>query len=140
MDGSFSEYKRYCEELAAQWNRFQGQRRKARQQSYDECFFCGVEMRDPRSQLRLPKSTRDHLFPKSMGGYTTVGSCLICNGRKGNLTLDQYRLKTFNDDTQLFHGENAMKHLLFAFEGFNRVERKRLEARQFLYEENKLCS
>lgn len=35
--------------------------------------------------------TIDHIHPRSLGGQTTIWACMDCNGRKGNMTLPEWR-------------------------------------------------
>lgn len=37
--------------------------------------------------------TKDHVVPKSKGGTWTVDACLICNGAKADMSLEQFRQK-----------------------------------------------
>lgn len=49
------------------------------------CFWCGRPLRQP---------TRDHVIPKSRGGYglrgNTVAACYRCNGAKSNRTPEEF--------------------------------------------------
>lgn len=46
-----------------------------------KCFYCGIEGF---------KMTKDHFFPKSMGGRLMVYSCHNCNGIKSSKTPIQW--------------------------------------------------
>jgi len=52
------------------------------------CFYCGELI--PKNKI-----TKDHLLPQSRGGGAhgnLVKACKPCNGGKGSLTLEEYRL------------------------------------------------
>lgn len=54
----------------------------------NKCYYCGQEI--------LPaKMTLDHVYPRSLGGPTIpqnlVPACRKCNGRKENMTPEQFR-------------------------------------------------
>lgn len=53
------------------------------------CFYCGVRLRKSGSAMK----TKDHVVPKSKGGTWTVDACLICNGAKADMSLEQFRQK-----------------------------------------------
>jgi 5-methylcytosine-specific restriction endonuclease McrA len=59
------------------------------------CFYCGNALGGV-SNARQRKRTRDHLQPIARGGSSTTANlvwcCVDCNGEKGNLTLEEYRL------------------------------------------------
>lgn len=46
----------------------------------DKCFYCG----------KVCRTTRDHFFPKSLGGRLTVRCCRECNGEKANMTPPEW--------------------------------------------------
>lgn len=47
------------------------------------CCYCEIE-------LNGKNYTRDHLYPKSLGGRITKPCCKYCNQEKGNKTLIEY--------------------------------------------------
>jgi hypothetical protein len=59
------------------------------------CFYCGTSMTKPKARKHeRTDRTRDHVEPKSLGGYQTIAACRGCNGEKGALTFEEYRLVT----------------------------------------------
>ncbi len=52
------------------------------------CFYCG-------EPLRKPDATGDHKHPVSKGGLNVISNiviaCAPCNGRKGSLSIDQFK-------------------------------------------------
>lgn len=53
-----------------------------------DCHWCGCRLRDPADDPKRRSkhsATKDHVYPKSMGGKRTVWSCLRCNHLKGAL-------------------------------------------------------
>lgn len=56
-----------------------------------QCWYCGWDYTDGEPL------TRDHVIPKSKGGKThftnMVLACVRCNGRKADLSLEEYRVK-----------------------------------------------
>jgi hypothetical protein len=59
------------------------------------CFYCGTFMTKPNPRNpRRSEKTRDHVEPKSIGGVQIVYACRGCNGEKGALSFDEYRLVT----------------------------------------------
>jgi len=54
-----------------------------------KCMYCS-------KKLTLNTGTKDHVFPVSLGGKTTmlnlVASCKPCNNRKDNFTCDQIKM------------------------------------------------
>lgn len=67
----------------------------------DKCYYCGKEV-SPN------KITLDHIYPQALGGPTIpqnmVPACRNCNGRKEDMTPEQFRayrnLKDKNQQTQ----------------------------------------
>jgi hypothetical protein len=59
------------------------------------CFYCGCDIGGTSNRHRR-RRTRDHLQPVCRGGLShennLVWCCLDCNGEKGNLTLEEFRL------------------------------------------------
>lgn len=53
-----------------------------------KCYYCGKE-------ISPSKITLDHIYPRSMGGPTIpqnlLPACRTCNGRKENMTPEQFR-------------------------------------------------
>ena len=53
------------------------------------CYYCG-------RKLTRQKATKDHMIPQSKGGSdlrsNIVDACRTCNGSKGNLTVEEFRL------------------------------------------------
>lgn len=76
------------------------------------CHYCGIQMRPVPKKVTGPLSKRtvtlEHLKPFSESGKTTtsncVAACLSCNGRRGNMPLDQWDalLSAANEDR---HGQ-----------------------------------
>ena len=64
------------------------------------CFYCGIK-------LTYENRTRDHVHPRSRGGlgkrYNLVPACFICNGAKGNKSINTYRAQAIGNNW--FHGE-----------------------------------
>lgn len=58
-----------------------------------KCWYCGVRFSHAHKAWR---KTIDHLTPKCRGGddvsSNIVESCQSCNGDKGSMTLEEYRL------------------------------------------------
>lgn len=58
------------------------------------CQYCG-------KSLKSGQITVDHIIPKSLGGLSTFGncvaSCLPCNAKKGNKTLEQANMKLLSN-------------------------------------------
>lgn len=83
------------------------------------CAYCGVK-------LEINKFTVDHLVPKCNMGKNNIDNllpcCTQCNKKKGNLSLDLFRLKTFwtvltiADLKSLTLAIRAAKKHLFYFE------------------------
>lgn len=64
----------------------------------NKCYYCGKE-------ITLKEMTLDHVYPKSLGGPTIpqnlVPSCRECNGRKENMTPEQFRsYRAIKDEEQ----------------------------------------
>jgi 5-methylcytosine-specific restriction endonuclease McrA len=55
------------------------------------CWYCGVDFRGGSSSY----PHLEHQMPRSLGGGSEIEniflSCSLCNGRKGTLTLEEYR-------------------------------------------------
>jgi hypothetical protein len=52
------------------------------------CWYCGVRL----SKKNGPTlRTRDHVVPKSKGGWKTVLACLLCNSKKADKSLEEFR-------------------------------------------------
>ena len=49
----------------------------------DKCWYCGI-------QLSNNTKSKDHFWPKSMGGRLKVACCKNCNGMKKNLTPKEF--------------------------------------------------
>ena len=53
------------------------------------CYYCG-------RKLTRQKATKDHMIPQSKGGSDSqkniVDACRKCNGDKGCLTVEEFRL------------------------------------------------
>lgn len=53
------------------------------------CFYCG-------KPLSRQKATKDHVVPRSKGGSNAqrniVDACRKCNGDKGCLTIEEFRV------------------------------------------------
>jgi len=52
------------------------------------CTYCKRRLQQKGSHSALA-ATRDHVVPKSQGGYRTVWACFACNGLKGNLSPER---------------------------------------------------
>ena len=67
--------------------------------------------------LRDRSKTKDHVVPKSLGGTRTVQACSLCNRRKGNTSLEEFRAKSFVTSSEgvvegaLFYGEGGREWL-----------------------------
>lgn len=61
-----------------------------------ECFYCGIAM-DDKTQ------TRDHVYPRSLGGKLTIPACTTCNRRKGSLLYTEFKKVIGN-----VHGEDFL--------------------------------
>lgn len=64
----------------------------------ERCYYCGKE-------VEPSKMTLDHVYPISLGGPTIpqnlVPSCRSCNGRKENMTPEQFRVyRSLKDEEQ----------------------------------------
>lgn len=64
----------------------------------ERCYYCGKE-------VEPSKMTLDHVYPISLGGPTIpqnlVPSCRSCNGRKENMTPEQFRAyRSLKDEEQ----------------------------------------
>jgi len=66
-----------------------------------KCYYCNVVMvqyRCDKKHRNRPRNafSRDHLLPIDRGGkglaYNQVDCCCACNGDKGRLTLEEYRV------------------------------------------------
>ena len=54
------------------------------------CYWCWRPLLP--SALNLARSeTRDHVYPKSLGGERTVPACVACNNLKGDMRPYQWR-------------------------------------------------
>lgn len=93
------------------------------------CFYCGVKLRRSGPAMR----TRDHVVPKSIGGYKTVESCVKCNSAKSDMSLEAFRIKCggieFWSERQerLARMETAWIH---SFDAKNPVEKKAVFAQE----------
>lgn len=70
----------------------------------DECWYCGIESGN---------LTVDHKIPRSRGGADSpdnwVSACGKCNGRKGALTVEEYRAIGAATFDGLFYGERVIE-------------------------------
>ncbi len=63
--------------------------------------------------LRDRSKTKDHVYPKSRGGTVTVKACQLCNRAKRDMSLEEFRAKTFATSSEgvvkgaLFYGEGG---------------------------------
>lgn len=55
-----------------------------------KCYYCGKNVKDDGIKLTL-----DHIYPRALGGPTIpqnlVPACRSCNGRKENMTPEQFK-------------------------------------------------
>lgn len=69
------------------------------------CWYCG-------QQLTKATATKDHKIPLCRGGSegrNKVDACLKCNGRKGSMSVNGFRLIFFGNSEGIFHGERQDK-------------------------------
>lgn len=58
--------------------------------NWSNCIYCGVRLaaRAPHGSRALPqRTTREHIYPASKGGWLVVPACGYCNSRRGNGSL-----------------------------------------------------
>lgn len=69
------------------YNLVQGKKHRNKKLSHKpksgHCCYCCIE-------LNKHNYTRDHIYPKSLGGRVTKPCCKACNQEKGNKTLIEY--------------------------------------------------
>ena len=77
---------------------------KAERADFGRCFYCKRTMKDPKRRAKL-SATRDHVFPKCMGGQKTVKCCRHCNQLKGDMLPHRWRaaMRSFPMWWKLFH-------------------------------------
>lgn len=56
-----------------------------------QCYLCGIF-------VPMKEMTRDHIFPKSLGGETTSTACGRCNTIKKNIKPIQWAVESINYD------------------------------------------
>jgi 5-methylcytosine-specific restriction endonuclease McrA len=58
-----------------------------------KCQYCGVDAKNPESEINISELTFDHVLPKSRDGKTSwnniVTSCQSCNLQKGDNTPEE---------------------------------------------------
>ena len=62
------------------------------------CYYCG-------EHIQRGQRTRDHVWPRCVGGYETVDCCQPCNCLKADLTPEEFRQVLFGAHIRRFHGE-----------------------------------
>lgn len=55
------------------------------------CHWCKRVLQSTRAQGSSVQATREHLYPKSLGGTYRVWCCAACNNLKGNLRPNEWR-------------------------------------------------
>lgn len=67
-----------------------------------QCYLCG-------DFLPMKQMTRDHVWPKSLGGEITTTACTTCNSRKGNMKPIEFAIfwslhgPAFGEELQQIH-------------------------------------
>lgn len=56
-----------------------------------QCYICG-------NFVLMKEMTRDHTYPKSLGGVITSTSCNRCNSKKRNLRSIEWAIESLNHD------------------------------------------
>lgn len=88
------------ERLGRKFNHFVMSFKKRDREPWDCCFYCGDE-------LHIDNRTKDHIYPKCLGGKVVVPCCAGCNKRKKNWLLDEFRVKVFGKGF-VFWGEGVV--------------------------------
>lgn len=76
--------------------------RQVRRDANFICWYCGVDTIE-LAQYGRGKSTVDHVIPRSRGGSdepsNLVCACSICNQEKADMTLEEYRLFVWKQES-----------------------------------------
>lgn len=91
-------------ELAKGWKLFILNTHQSKKRVFcTSCAYCGIGL----TEQNLSK---DHIYPRVLGGKVTVVSCRTCNTFKGRLLLSEFRTKVFGEEIDNeFFCEYAMR-------------------------------
>lgn len=86
------------QELSKDWSLFKlGLPRDRKREFCNACSYCGIE-------LTKDTTSRDHIYPRCLGGKVLVLSCRTCNTFKGSLLVSDFRMRVFGEgiDNEFF--------------------------------------